>query len=117
MVYCKWCGMESRNDRKCEWCARDLSPPAQSDPQAQAAPLPVVDYVADFEEENRRQRIVFYVACSLLTVLACGLVAWRHTLYPTVSQSSLLIAGILLGALRILPRSRTNGRSSSSRPS
>ena len=97
MAYCKWCGMDSRNDRKCEWCGRDLTAIPVS------APPPAHDYVAEFEEDNRAQRVTFYISCIALLVVASGLIAWRFTLYPYVALSALFVSGILLGALRILP--------------
>lgn len=97
MAYCKWCGMDSRDARKCEWCGKDLNAPAPS------APPPARDYVADFEEENRGLRVAFYIGAVALILVASALVGWRFLLLPYVILGALFTAGILLGALRILP--------------
>ena len=97
MAYCKWCGMDSRDARRCEWCGKDLNAPVQT------APPPARDYVAAFEEENRGLRVAFYISSVALILVASALLGWRPSLYPWVALSMLFIAGILLGALRILP--------------
>ena len=33
-MYCKWCGMESDDDKRCSWCGRELSSPAVEQPAA-----------------------------------------------------------------------------------
>jgi len=39
-MYCKWCGMESDDDRRCSWCGRVLSSPAADQPAAVKEPPP-----------------------------------------------------------------------------
>ena len=38
-MYCKWCGMDSKNEERCEWCGKLLAQPAGA-PAPQSAPTP-----------------------------------------------------------------------------
>ena len=49
-MYCKWCGMESNDDRRCSWCGRVLSPPATDKPAAAKEPPPTAMAEEDAEE-------------------------------------------------------------------
>ncbi|MBP6963912.1 MAG: hypothetical protein KBC96_05840 [Armatimonadetes bacterium] len=98
MAYCKWCGMESKTDRKCEWCGRDLvAAPAA------AGPPPARDHVAEFEDENRGLRTAFYISSAGILILSVVLTGWRFLLLPWIAVGALFVTGMLLGALRILP--------------
>jgi len=103
MAYCKWCGMDSRDAGKCEWCGKSLDAPPGNAPPPAGVPLPARDYVAAFEDENRGLRVAFYISIVGLLVVASALIGWRFLLLPYVILGALFIAGILLGALRILP--------------
>ena len=42
-MYCKWCGMDTRDEKKCEWCGRSLAAPSDETPAAKDGAPPPAD--------------------------------------------------------------------------
>ena len=38
-MYCKWCGMESKDDKRCEWCGRPFAAPEGEQATTEAPPV------------------------------------------------------------------------------
>jgi len=103
MAYCKWCGMESKDPWKCEWCGRPLaSAPRRQTPGVRPVKT-AQEVVEEKEEESRTSRRAFFISCAVLAVVASGLILWRYPLYPWVTIGSLFAAGIMLGYLDVIP--------------
>ena len=102
MAYCKFCGVESSDDKNCEWCKRPLppvpAPPATPPPPAQDS----IDKVGEIEEQERKSRSAFFVSCGVLLLLASGVLFWRYQLYPVVIIISLFVTGILLARFGVI---------------
>lgn len=99
MTYCRYCGMESKEPKRCEWCGKDLTVPLPSEiPEMKAAQ----DIVEELEERGRESRSKFFIIVGCLVAVAAGLIIWRLSLYPTVTLATLFTAGILLAAMGVI---------------
>lgn len=107
MAYCKFCGMDSKDPAKCEWCGKPLgqgvsTPRAPSPPPPDARPT-TWEIVEREEAEDRRSRLMFFLVCGGLVVFSAVVISVRASLFPWVILGSLFAAGMLLGALRVIP--------------
>lgn len=100
MAYCKFCGMESNQEDKCEWCGKVLFRPASVQ---EPPPMSTIEVVEQAEAVERKGRITFIVVCSCLLVIAAVVVALRYSYYPGVTWAMLFTAGMLLRYFLIIP--------------
>lgn len=101
MVYCKYCGMESKTSSICEWCGRALIPVGPT-PSAPPHVRTTQDVLEEQDEADRKARTSFYISCGVLILLSDILVAWRFSLFPVAILGSLLVTGFLLGKFGIV---------------
>jgi len=100
MTYCKHCGMESKDPKRCEWCGKDLT----VTPTAQIPEVKTTEVIIEEEEERGREaRTAFFIVVGCMVAVAAGLIIWRLALYPSVTLATLFVAGILVAAMGILP--------------
>lgn len=102
MAYCKFCGLESNDSEKCQWCGRPL-PPVPAAPAATPPPRPVEEKMAVTEEEERKGRHGFFIACGVLILLSTILLFINYHIYLWVMLGALFLAGILLAYFKIIP--------------
>lgn len=104
MAYCKYCGMESADQEKCEWCGRALTG-APARPAQPHAPLvrTTQDVIEELDEAARKSRGAFFVSCAVLTLVAASLILLFHWLWPWVTVGCLFAAGFMLGHYGIIP--------------
>jgi len=132
-MYCKWCGMESDDDKRCSWCGRELSSPAVEQPAAveESPPttaedtegllligerafedLEVVPKPPPEEEEAEEEpelppfgvRFERYLSIMLI-LLAGGMLVVHFYRDAWLSQffPLLFISGLLLGIFNVIP--------------
>jgi len=118
-MFCKWCGMESKDNAKCEWCGRSLAPASVPEPTTQmpAGPPTATSAAAVSTERLMYKRMKVdvpqiapfglrferYLAV-LSVLLAGGLLVTRY--YPTLWLVPLLalsfFSGLFLGVYRVI---------------
>ncbi len=99
MAYCKYCGMESKDASKCDWCGRQIDATEASVPAAgpQAAPA-VVDNtpqarLARMDEAERLGRQRFFIGAVILLVVTAAAIFLKYQFYFWI----ILAAGFAVG--------------------
>jgi len=133
MAYCKFCGMESRDPVRCEWCKRELPRSVRATPPTEAMqPAPqraeggegetpfglyiyeasrftpstgVFSPVLPVAEDNRAETLLdFFVYAGAVFLLGSSLIAWRYSSpYILATIACMFLAGILLARFKAIP--------------
>jgi hypothetical protein len=114
-VNCCWCGIETKNEKQCEWCGRPPvkassapSVPAATPVSPAAAPEARSPEARLLVEPPRRltagERWERFLALMTPTLLgSAALIHYAPTTFPVVTLTALFACGLALGGFRLIP--------------
>lgn len=98
MPYCKFCGMESKDPSKCEWCGRELSQTVRIAPTSTSRPVVPTDYTWG------ETLLDFFIYWCALIITGSSLVSWHYSSpYLLATVGGLFIIGFLLARYGAIP--------------